>query len=78
MGRLGHLATVYRRTADLRTKILDLRGFYSSKILIIMGGIPRPMEFPGNYESGCWHVKWPEGVERGGLLPIRITRFHCT
>ena len=43
MGRLGHLATVYRRTADLRTKILDLRGFYSSKILILMGGIPRPI-----------------------------------
>ena len=30
-------------TANLRTKILDFRGFDSSIILISMGGIPRPI-----------------------------------
>ena len=36
-------------TANLRTKILDFRGFDSSIILIWRGGIPRPD--PGNSES---------------------------
>ena len=41
-----------RGTADLRTKILDFRGFDSSRILILRGGIPRPTgQFPGNLES---------------------------
>ena len=30
-------------TANLRTKILDFRGFHSSRILILRGGIPRPI-----------------------------------
>ena len=30
-------------TANLRTKILDFRGFDSSKILRLSGGIPRPL-----------------------------------
>ena len=30
-------------TANLRTKILDFRGFDSSRILILRGGIPRPI-----------------------------------
>ena len=30
-------------TADLRTKILDVRGFDSSRLLILRGGIPRPI-----------------------------------
>ena len=38
-------------TADLRTETLDFRGFDSSRILILSGGIPRPMEFPGKFES---------------------------
>ena len=39
-------------TADLRTKILDFRGSDSSIILILRGGILRPVgKFPGNYES---------------------------
>ena len=34
-------------TANLRTKIVDFRGFDSSIILILRGGIPRPMgSFP--------------------------------
>ena len=33
-------------TANLRTTILDFRGFYSSVNLILRGGIPRPI---GNY-----------------------------
>ena len=37
-------------TANLRTKILDFGGFDSCMILILRGGIPRPM-FPGNHES---------------------------
>ena len=39
-------------TANLRTKIMDSRGFYSSIILIVRGEIPRPIrEFPGKFES---------------------------
>ena len=39
-------------TANLRTKILDVRGFESSRILISRGGIPSPnKKFPGNVES---------------------------
>ena len=30
-------------TANLRTEILDFRGFDSSRILISRGGIPRPV-----------------------------------
>ena len=33
-------------TANLRTKILDFGGFDSSRILILRGGIPRPIENP--------------------------------
>ena len=33
-------------TPNLRTKILDFRGFDSSRILIVRGGIPRPI---GNF-----------------------------
>ena len=39
-----------RSTANLRTKILDFRGFDSSIILIVRGGIPRPVgNFPESY-----------------------------
>ena len=39
-------------TANFRTKILDFRGFDSSRILTLRGGIPRPIgSFPGNLES---------------------------
>ena len=30
-------------TANLRTKIMDIRGFYSNIILSLRGGIPRPI-----------------------------------
>ena len=33
-------------TANLRTKILDVRGFDPSRILSLRGGVPRPM---GNF-----------------------------
>ena len=34
-------------TANLRTKIMDFRGFDSSRILMLRGGIPRPIgDFP--------------------------------
>ena len=32
-----------RSTANLRTKILDFRGFDARRILIVRGGIPRPI-----------------------------------
>ena len=39
-------------TASLRTKVLNFRGFDSSRILVLRAGIPRSIgEFPGNYES---------------------------
>ena len=39
-------------TANLRTKIQDLGGFDSSRILIARGGVPRPNRgFPGKLES---------------------------
>ena len=38
-------------TANLRTKILDFRGFDSSRILGLRGGIPQAhRKFPGNVE----------------------------
>ena len=37
---------VIRRTANLRTNIMDFRGFDSSIILMLRGGIPWPM---GNF-----------------------------
>ena len=34
-------------TANLRTEIMDFRGFDSSRILMLRGGIPRPIgDFP--------------------------------
>ena len=42
IGRLG----VCHRTANFRTKILDFTGLDSSRILVLMGGIPRPI---GNF-----------------------------
>ena len=43
--RTGHMNSV--RTANLHTKIKDFRGFDSIRILILRGGIPRPMgDFP--------------------------------
>ena len=55
-------------TANLRTKILDLRGFDSSTILILRGGIPRPVE--NSPESLSEHIL---EVERLGL-PTRPSR----
>ena len=40
-------AYILRTTANLRTKIPDFRGLDSSRILIVRGGIPRPLDnFP--------------------------------
>ena len=40
-----------RRAADLRPKIPDFRGFDSSRILSLRGGVPRPTgDFPGSVE----------------------------
>ena len=42
----------HRHTANLRTKILDFRGFDSSRILILRGEIPRSIgQLPGDFES---------------------------
>ena len=38
-------------TANLRTKILDFRGFDSSIILILRGGNLMSREFPAKFES---------------------------
>ena len=38
-------------TANLRTKILDFRGFDASRILILRDGTLMSMEFPGKFES---------------------------
>ena len=51
-------ATAVWNTANLRTKILDFRGFDSSIILSVRGGIPRPI---GNF---------PESLSRGTLVGI--------
>ena len=54
IGRLGvHVyIDLSSSTANLRTKIMDFRGFDSSIILILTGGIPRPIgDFPGKFES---------------------------
>ena len=45
-------------TANLRTKIMDFRGFDASRILILRGGIPRPI---GDF---------PESLSRAILLGI--------
>ena len=42
----GRAAPRHSHTANLRTEILDFRGFDPSIILILMGGIPRPI---GNF-----------------------------
>ena len=40
------------RTVNLSAKLLDLGGFDSGGILILRGGIPRPIRgFPGKFES---------------------------
>ena len=44
-----NLATRIGRTVNLRTKILDFRGFDSSRILILNSQAQR--EFPGKFES---------------------------
>ena len=57
-------------TANLRTKILDFSEFDSSRILILRGGIPRPI---GNF---------PESLSQAilsGTLSREIVRIgHCT
>ena len=51
----GSACAIARRkhhgTANLRTKILDFRGFDSSRILIEGEEFPGPGEFPGKFES---------------------------
>ena len=45
-------ATTQSATANLHTRIMDFRGFYSSIILILSCGIPGPIrEFQGKFES---------------------------
>ena len=39
------------RTAIVPTSVVDFGGFDSSMTLILRGGIHRPMELPGNFES---------------------------
>ena len=49
-------------TANLRTKILDSRGFDSSVILRLRGGIPRPIrDFPEDLSQGI-SVRIPPGL----------------
>ena len=39
-------------TANLPTNIVDFRGFDSSTVLMLRGGIPRPIwGFPGKFDS---------------------------
>ena len=45
--QLIELVVILAFTPNLPTKILDFRGFYSSRILNLRGGIPRPKgDFP--------------------------------
>ena len=46
---------IYCITANLLTNIVDFRGFDSSVILILRGGIPRPIgDFPGSLSQAIW------------------------
>ena len=51
-------------TANLRTKILDFRGFDSSRILILRGGIPRP--------TGNFPETWSQQILVGRFLVERL------
>ena len=50
--RYLYLSLSVPHTANLRTKVLDFRGFDSSRVLSLSGGIPRPIgKLPGSLES---------------------------
>ena len=54
-----------RCAANLRTKILDFRGLDSSIILILRGGIPRPM--------GDFLESWSQAILAGIILVGRLS-----
>ena len=67
----GRLAQPDQSTADLLTNIMDFRGFDSSVILILRGGIPRPIgDSPENLNQAML-----VGVMLAGRLSVHTARF---
>ena len=65
----GMIATI-PATANLRTKIMDFRGFDSSNILIVRGGIPRPI---GDFQEGL-----SQAILVGMILVWRLGVRHVS
>ena len=65
----GEVTTPHYDTANLRTKIMDFRGFDSSIILILRSGIPRPI---GSFPE-CLSRAILVGIILVGRLGIRST-----
>ena len=59
-------------TANLRTKIMDFRGFDSSRILILRGGILRPV---GNFPE-CLNQATLLGITLVGILGVPTHNIH--
>ena len=62
--------------ANLRANIMDFRGFDKNIILILMGGIPRPIgDFPGSLSQAILL-----GIMRVGRLGVKgwDGRVSCT
>ena len=63
----------YATTANLRTKTLDFRGFHSSILLILRGGILRPKgDFPESLSQAIL-----AGIILVGRLGVLIRGFQC-
>ena len=58
-------------TANIRTKILEFRGFDSSRIVMLRGGIPRPLgNFPESLSQQI--LAWRFLVGRLAVVRIRV------
>ena len=69
MGMMSCLSPSQRlTTANLRTEILDFRGFDSSRLLILRGGIPWPI---GNYQESL-----SQRILVGNILVGRLGVLH--
>ena len=64
-----------KSTANLSTTILDFRGFDSSRILIVRGGIPRPVgSFQESLSQGVLSREWGRAAAVGssGMWGLRM------
>ena len=68
---------VAARMVNLRTKTLDFRGFDSSIVLILRGGIPRPMgNFPECLSQGQSQRFWHQRIFAWEILGSVETCCH--